>query len=390
MVGSELKVGPENFNVLGKTLEDEEQPFLGGDFPIQSPMHLESALPADLARQVVEETVLLRSLTRAAPSKLTVEDGVKSISVTLTLRVELRGAAGFRIETPDSTQDMQFALDVDTEGQTTLNLDVRYTSLPVEKALTYARFMNALHSDQGTLSVVRGDPVEKKIPLLELPLPLDSAAKEDAERTLRFAEVLAEIGKMTGTEFVYPAEMDEQDLKNLNHVLAVVRGGWVALPVKDFTTPMGVEGVQNVLDMVGEEGDVLKAFAMTSEGEMVKIFDAWVDLGPSIRYVSGARLITSRSELERWLSEEHTPEDSFGVQWAPVDEARVHVFYQDWPKPSLGAIREDLQAFEDEYGKSSKEFRRAWEAGEEWVRELEGSDVWLTLLDAERNFMAQV
>lgn len=386
MVSSMLKVGPENFNVLGKTPEDEEHPVLGEDFPIRAPMHLESALPADLARQVVEETVLLTSLTRAAPSKLTVEDGVKSTSVELTLRVELRGADGFRIETADSTQDMEFVLDIGTEGQATLNLDVRYTGLPVEKALTYARFMNALHSDQGALSVVRGDPVEKKIPLLELPLPLDSAAKEDARQTLRFAEVLEEVGRMTGTEFVYPAEIDEQDLKNLNHVLAVVRGGWVALPVKDFTTPMGADGVQNVLDMVGEEGDVLKAFAMTSEGEMVKILDAWVDLGPSIRYVSGARLITSRSELERWLSEENKPEDSFAVQWAPVDEARVHVFYQEWPKPSSGARREDLQAFEDEYGISSEEFRRARRAGEQWAQELEGGDVWLTLLDAQEHF----
>lgn len=388
MVGSTLKVGPANFNVLGKALEDEEKLVLGGDLPVWEPMHLESALPADLAHQVVEEAVLLTSLTRAAPSKLTVEEGVKSTSLDLTLRVELKGADGFRIETADGTQDMQFALDVGTEGQTTLNLDVRYTGLPIEKALTYARFMNALHSDQGTLSVVRGDPVEKKIALLELPLPLDSAAKEDAQRTLRFAEVLEEIGRLTGTEFVYPAEMNEHDLKNLNHVLAVVRSGWLALPVKDFTTPMGAEGVQNVLDIVGEEGDVLRAFAMTSEGEKIKTLDAWIDLGPSIRYVSEARLITPRAELERWLSEEHKPEgslDSFDVRWAPIDEARVHAFYQEWPKPSSGALREDIQAFEDEYGVSSEEFRRAWGAGEQWARELEGGDVWLTLLDAEKH-----
>ncbi len=162
----------------------------------------------------------------------------------------------------------------------------------------------------------------------------------------------------------------------------------MALPVTDFTTPMDRDGVKNVLDLTARDGEVLRAFAMTAEWERVGVFGAWVDLGPNIRYVYGARLVTPRSEMERWLAS-GSADGSFDIRWEPVDGARVHVFYNEWPRPSLPAIREDIRAFEEEIGKGSDEFRRAWDAGEEWARGVEGGDAWVTLLDAERHLLQQ-
>ena len=382
---STVTVRPEDFTVRERDPNDEDQFVFEGHLPYQSPVHLESPIRGDLGRRAVEETVLFASSAQAAPSTLIVETGRRSTSVELPLRADFRGIAGYRIETADDVESLRFELDDNGEGRVTVNINVRYTGLQIDKALTYARFMSALYSEQGTLSVGRGGPDGEKIPLLELPLPLEQAAREDAEQTLRFAEVLDEIGSMAGTQFVYPSETGDEDLKNLNHVLAAIRGGWVALPVKEFTTPMDADGVRNILNLITEEGG-LRSLAMTSEGERFKVFDTWIDLGPSIRYVSGVQLVTPRSELENWLAEDPERGDSFDIRWAPVDEARVQVFYQEWPKPSPGARREDLQAFEDEYSISSEEFRRAWRAGEQWAQELEGGDVWLTLLDAEDYF----
>ncbi|MGH3087651.1 MAG: hypothetical protein ACRDSJ_10090, partial [Rubrobacteraceae bacterium] len=171
-------------------------------------------------------------------------------------------------------------------------------------------------------------------------------------------------------------------LSNINHVLKAIRSGWVALRVNDFTTPLGPEGVKNVLDLAAQEGEVARAFAMTSEGELYKVFDAWVDLGPSARYVSAVRLQSSRAEMEEWLASEHDEDESFEVRWVPKGGAMVHVFYHEWPEPSSDVARQNIEAFENEYGMSSDEFRRAWEKGESKVRGIEDGDIWISFLDA--------
>jgi hypothetical protein len=373
---------PENFNVSsevpeeGRILVREALPYT------QEPAHLESALPPELARRVVE-----RALLQARPVlvRLTVEGDGDSVSVELPLRVDPTAASGFRLTTPVDAEGIEFVLDSRTDGRGTLQFDVHYAGLPVNSALSYARFLRALYWDEGTLYLSRLEPNEERFELVDLPLPLDPATKGETEDRVRFLEALNEIGRATGSALVYPSELDDGDLRNLNHVLKVIRGGWVALPVTDFTTPTDSEGVKNILHLVHQRGEVVQALAMTSQGERYKIFDTWVDLGPSIRYLSGARLVTPRSEMEEWLTSEPGPDGSFEVRWVPVDGAWVHVFYQEWPKPSLEGIRDDIRAFEEENGRRSDEFRLAWENDEAWAHQIEDGDVWLTLLDAERH-----
>lgn len=351
-----------------------------GDLATMQPAHLESALPPELARRVVEEAL---SLTRPVRSRLSVESVSGSVSIDLPLRFDLGAAPGFRLFTPEDLQGIAFVLDALPDGRADINLNVRYAGLPVSKALSYARFLRALYGEEGTLYLTRLKPKELRLELLRLPLPLDPAKKDETEGVLRSFEALDEIGRATGAEFVYPAEVDDEDLGNVNHVLKAVRSGWVALRVTDFTTPLNPEGVKNVLDMVAREGEVARAFAMTSEGELYKIFDTWVNLGPSTRYVSAARLQSSRDEIEEWLASEHDGDDSFEVRWAPEGDVMVHVFYHEWPKPSPDVARRNIETFEHEYGMSSEEFRRAWEKGEPKARGIEDGDIWISFLDAQ-------
>lgn len=370
-----LEVAPENFNVSPEAPEDG--PFVASEASraLQGPVHLDSALPSELARLVVERTT---SSAQPVPGKLTVEGKAGSASLELALRVD-DAASGFRLIS-EETESVKLVLESDTGERDTFKLDIKYAGLPISMALTYARFFQALSRQEGTLFLSRADTREERFELAELPLPIAPPTKEVEEDRVRFLEALDEVATVTGTEFIYPTRVEDDDLQSLNHVLKAIRGGWIALSITDFTTPMGPEGVRNVLDMVQEEG----TFGMDSSSERVRIFDTWVDLGPSRRYVSHVRL-AARSEMEEWLASNPKSDETFDIRWVPVDEARVHVFYRDWPKPSLRAINEDIDAFEQEIGKSSDDFREAWETGEAWAKEVQDGDVWRTLLDARHH-----
>jgi hypothetical protein len=358
----------------------EDGQFVGRhDLPMGQPAHFESVLPLALARRVVEEAL---SLARPVRCRLTVEGKGGSVSIDLPLKFEPEAAPDFRLRTPDGMQGVEFVLNARPGGQATLSINVRYAGQPVGRALSYARFLYALYGEGGTLYLTRLEPEELRLKLLELPLPLDPNRKVETEGMLRFLEALDEISRTTDTEVLYPSQVEDEDLSNVNHVLKAIRSGWVALHVTDFTTPLGPDGVKNVLDLVAQEGEVARAFAMTSQGELYKIFDSWVNLGPSTRYVSAARLQSSRTEMEEWLASERGEDDSFEVRWTPEDGALIHVFYQEWPKPSLDMVRRNLEAFETEYGMSSDEFRRAWDNEEPRARDIEDGDIWLSFLEA--------
>lgn len=376
------QVSPQSFNLSPEGPEDGQ--FVSRrDLPTGQPAHLESALPPELARRVVEEAL---SLAQPMRCRLVVEGGGSPVSLDLPLKYDPEAAPTFRLRTPDDVHGVEFILNARPDGQATFNLDVRYAGLPVGRAISYARFLHALYRGEGTLYLTRLEPKELKFELLKLPLPLDPVGKNETEDRLRFLEALKEISRATGVGFVYPSEVNNEDLRNLNHVLKAIRGGWVAQRVTDFTTPMGPEGVENVLDITGQEGEVLRALAMTAEWERVNIFDSWVDLGPSIRYVSAARLQTSRAEMERWLASQPEQSNSFEIRWAPEDGALVHVFYQEWPKPSLDVVCRNIEAFEEEYGMSSDEFRRAWDNREPKTRGIEDGDIWISFLEAQETF----
>ena len=384
MVSQQLPVTRKPQSVSSEAQEDE-RPMLQGSLPSPlGPIQLDTALPPELARRVVEEVF---SVTRPVRCRLAAEHKGKSVSLELPLRMDPEVSSGFRLITPDN-REIEFVLGVHHDRRLTIRLYVRYGGLPVDKALSYARFVQALLGSEGTLYLDRLELDEERIELVPLPLPIDPATKDDADNRVHFLQALSEIERATGAEFLYPAveEVGEDDLENINYVLEAIRVGWITVPIVDFTTPTNSEGVRNFLEVTAqEEGGAIKQFAMTTEGEQFPIFDVQVNLGPSVHFVSAARLDTPRSDMESWLATNPGPDDSFNVRWVPTEDDLYHIIYQELPKPSLIATREDIRAFEEDTGRSSAEFRRAWEDGEAWARELEYDEVWLTLLDAEHH-----
>ncbi|MGI8865502.1 MAG: hypothetical protein ACR2G1_02080, partial [Rubrobacteraceae bacterium] len=204
-----------------------------------------------------------------------------SIFLDVSLRLE-NTASGFRLVTVDA-KEISFVLEVDANERATLKFDTNYVGLEMSKALRLAHFWHALSGQEGILCLDRLGPDEEKFELARLPLPTDPSVKSAEEDRIRFLEVLDEVSKATNTEFIYPSEIEDEDLKSLNRVLKVTRGGWIALPITDFTTPMNSEGVQNVLDLAIQRGEVFNGLAVTATWERHKIFGTWVDLGPSVR-----------------------------------------------------------------------------------------------------------
>ncbi len=381
MASSQLQVSEisaENLGDPSDSLTEGTFAALEASLSTRKNSHLDSALPPGLARRVVAKVV---STTRPVRSRLTVESKRESISLDVSLRLE-KAASGFRLVTADP-KEIDLVLEIDANEHATLKFNTNYVGLETRKALQLARFWCALFGREGTLYLGRLGPGEEKFELARLPLPGDLSVKKAEEDRIRLLEALNEVSEATGASFVYPSSLEDEALRSLNRILRIIRGGWIALPVTDFTTPMNQEGVRNVLDLTTEGEETLKNLVTTAEWERSILFDTRVDLGPSIRYVSGPRLATPRSDIEEWLASNPGPADSFDIRWVPANGSWVHVFYQDWPKPSLQAVREDIRVFEEELGKDSDEFRRAWEDGESWAREIPDGDIWLTLLDAE-------
>lgn len=123
---------------------------------------------------------------------------------------------------------------------------------------------------------------------------------------------------------------------------------------------------------------------MDTEHESYEIFGVEIDLGRCIRHIAKVRLRTSLGEIRDWLASDPTQREPLHTSWEPVDEAPLNVLFPEWPKPSLSKVRDDLKAFEDEYGMDTAEFRQAWEDEEPEARAIENGDIWLTLSDIER------
>ena len=190
MAALQLEVSPHSFNVNPEGPEDEQ--FVArDDLPTGLPSRLESALPPELARRVVEDAL---SLSHPVRSRLTVETGGEQVTLSLPLEYAPEAQSGFRLQTPESSQGFEFLMDARPDGQVKINLSVRYASLPVGRALSYARFFYALHGEEGALYLTRLEPAELKLELLKLPLPLDSAMEDETGGMLRFLEALNEIG----------------------------------------------------------------------------------------------------------------------------------------------------------------------------------------------------
>lgn len=317
---------------------------------------------------------------------LTVEYGDGKVSLTLPLRsIPIDPPNVYELETPGTVRGLKLAMRVSATGQGNLQLQTDYTGMEIGRALSYARFFDALKREDGRFTVsayVSGAPLH--LVTIELPLPFEESDRERSRQELRFWEAVHEVSRETGKKLICPSEITEDDLRNLNVILGAVRRGWVVERIKDFTIPSTQRTAENFVRVVEQEGDVLRALAFVTEHETYEIFGVGIDLGRCIRHIAKARLLTPLDEIRGWIASDPDWRGPLNTGWEPVDGAPLHVLFPEWPKPSLDRVRNDLKAFEDEYGMDTGEFRRAWEAEESGARTIEDGDIWLTLSNIER------
>jgi hypothetical protein len=317
---------------------------------------------------------------------LTVEDGDKKVSLTLPMRsVPIDPPNVYDLETPGTVPGIKLALRVSTNKRGALQLQTNYIGLDVDRILSYARFAYALRREQGIFVVsAYVGPTPLRLATIELPLPFEEADRTRVRQELRFWEAVHEISRETGVKLVCPPEITEDDLRNINVVLSAVRSGWVVERIKDFTIPPTEEMAENLVRVVEQEGDVLRSLALVTENETFDILGVGIDLGKCIRHIAKARLVTPLEEIRQWIASDPERREPLITRWDPVDGVPLHVLFPEWPKPSVERVREDLAAFQDEYGMDTDEFRRAWEAGDPKARAVEDGDIWLTLSNIER------
>jgi len=317
---------------------------------------------------------------------LTLDDDEEKVSLTLPMRViAIDPDNVYELETPATVKGIRLVVRVSADKRGALEMQTNYTGLDAGQALSYARFANALRKVQGSFVVsayVKGRPLH--LATIELPLPFEETDRTRVRDDLRFWEAMHEISKETGTRIVCPPEIKEEEINNINLVLGAVRSGWVVERIQDFTIPPTQETAENMVRVVEEEGDVLRALALVTEHETYDILGVRIDLGKCIRHIAKARLVTPLEEIRRWIASDPERREPLVTRWEPVDEAPLHVLFPEWPKPSIERVRTDLVAFQHEYGMDTEEFRRAWEAGEPQARQVEDGDIWLTLADVER------
>lgn len=318
---------------------------------------------------------------------LMIEQDREKTSLMLPLRSILVDPPNvYDLETPGTVQGIELTMRVSATDQGNLQLQTDYAGLEIGRALSYARFVAALKGKDGTFTIsayVGGRP--RHLVTVDLPLPFEDADRERSRQELRFWEAAHEVSRETGKKLVCPTEITEEDLQSLNVILGAVRNGWVVERVKDFTIPPTEETARNFLQVVEQEGGVLRSLAMVTEHETYEIFGVGIDLGRCIRHIAKARLVTPLDEIREWIASDPAQQEPLVTRWEPVDGAALHVLFPEWPKPSLDRVRSDLKAFEDEYRMDTDEFRRAWEAEEPEAREVEDGDIWLTLSDIERS-----
>src|SRR5215210_2045947 len=281
---------------------------------------------------------------------LTVEYGDERVSLTLPMRsVPIDPPNVYYLETPGTVRGIKLAMHVSVTDRGNLQLQTNYVGLETGRILSYARFADALRREEGRFAVsAYVGPVPRHLVTIELPLSFTDADRERSRQELRFWEAVHEVSKATATKLVCPHEITEEDLRNINVVLAAVRKGWVVERVKDFTIPPTQETAENLVRIVEKEGSVFRSLALVTEHESYGIFGSEIDLGMCIRHFAKARLLTPLGQIRDWIASDPARRGPMRTKWEPVDGSPLILLFPEWPKPTPGMVRLDPEASENE------------------------------------------
>ena len=314
--------------------------------------------------------------------RLTVS-GPNGATLDVPLQLDTTKMPNLWVQTPEDLKgfDLRLFIHMPTK-HADMKVSIEYAGLPVDVALSYVRFLYALYSDEGILSFTMLEPERQEIDLVELPVFLDEQTKANLEVQLEFLGNLVAVGEATGTRFVYPEQVGNEELRDAGRVAEIVRTGWITEHIEDLRLTPTPEGALSLpLDEEGAEVQL----AITGEGAIVRLLGVEIDLGPSVHWIERARLDPPVARVREWLDSDPSPEDSIEVRFVPVGGAPMHVFFPDWPKPSLARVNRDIRAFENKYEMRSEKFSAAWKKGKESVRRVENGNIWMSLLRAKKS-----
>lgn len=327
---------------------------------------------------------------RSLPATLIATTEIGTFALSLHNDIEFLEDGGMRTRYSDTyeTLELDFQIPPNTR-QGRINMKFRLAGQPLLEALRTTEFFDTLVSAQGTLSVELSTPPPHHIDLTNLPLPIPEPELLAHRDRLRLLLALKEVWDETGVEVHYPVDTeDKEGLANLNLVLQAIRSGWVTQWVTEFNTTMPVAELHNLFAESKQKGEVVRAFFFDISSETYRVFASWVDLGPTRRYLAAARLTTDLEQLEDWLAKTTDERSTLDVQWEPLDDRPMHIFFDQWPKSSLRTVERDLRHLEAIYETDSDTFKHAWNERDAWARSLSDGKLWYSLIEA-REELAQ-
>lgn len=320
-------------------------------------------------------------LSRPLRHLLTVS-GPNKASLQVPLQVDESKSPNLWVQTPKEVAGFEFRLLIEHETkQANLRINIEYVGLPVGQALSYAQFLYALYSPRGKFTFTMLEPRRQKFDVAELPLYEDEGTKAQLETTLRFLKDLATVNEATGVELVYPDRLDAEDVRNARRVAEIVQTGWTTEHVDDLRLNPTAEGLRS---LPIEEEDSTVTIAVESERASVVLVGTELDLGPSLHWIEHAHLETPLSRIKDWLSSEPGNEENIEVRFVPLDESPMHIFFREWPKPSLKRVQRELEVFEKKYGMKSNKFAPAWRKGKQSVQHIKDGNIWMSLIGARK------
>jgi hypothetical protein len=327
---------------------------------------------------------------RSLPATLVATTDIGTFALSLHNDVEFLKDGGMRTRFSDAsgTLELDFQVPSNTR-QGIINTKVRLAGQPLLEALRMTEFFDTLVSSPGTLSVVLSTTPPQHIDITNLPLSMPEPELLAHRDRLRLLLALKEIWDETGVEVRYPVDTeDKEGLFNLNLVLQAIRSGWVKQWVTGFNTAMPAAELHNLSAELKQKGEVLRAFLFDISSETYRVFASWVNLGPSRRYLASARLTTDLEEIEDWLAKTTDRRSVLNLQWEPLDDRPLHIFFDQWPKSSLRTVERDLRHLEAIYETDSDTFKHAWNERDAWARSLSDGKLWYSLIEA-REELAQ-
>jgi hypothetical protein len=327
---------------------------------------------------------------RSLPATLVATTDIGTFALSLHNDVEFLKDGGMRTRFSDAsgTLELDFQVPSNTR-QGIINTKVRLAGQPLLEALRMTEFFDTLVSSPGTLSVVLSTTPPQHIDITNLPLSMPEPELLAHRDRLRLLLALKEIWDETRVEVRYPVDTeDKEGLFNLNLVLQAIRSGWVKQWVTGFNTAMPAAELHNLSAELKQKGEVLRAFLFDISSETYRVFASWVNLGPSRRYLASARLTTDLEEIEDWLAKTTDRRSVLNLQWEPLDDRPLHIFFDQWPKSSLRTVERDLRHLEAIYETDSDTFKHAWNERDAWARSLSDGKLWYSLIEA-REELAQ-